>query len=283
MTKESIIANIREEYLQDFSFAGSTETFVASLDSLFDLIYEDAVERYYKSPPWDLPGVQLAICCFLSWGEVRSVDVFTRQAVELGFDYPDLRLLLSKQIYEEMVHHQMFRRAAIKIGGVDPLTVPPPAGIMSMFDAYNDALGTDDVLEKIFYGQFSSERAAIPSFKQIKESMAASRRGLPPEMKKAFERAEKDEPGHIAVGRWAAVKLAERGEKQRQRMLELALDIIGITINLWITETKNYPAIIKFASSLVKAKAKAKIVGLPEVDDSDWNFSVEDNSFENEG
>ncbi len=274
MTKETIIAEIREKYLTNFSFDDTAYTFVASLDMLFDRIYEDAVERYYKAPPWDLPGVQLAICCYLAWGEVRSVDVFTRQAVELGFDYPELRLLLSKQIYEEMVHHQMFRKAALTMSGVDPLTVPPPTGIMAMFDAYNYALGATDILEKIFYAQFSSERAAIPSFKRIKESMVASRSGLPPMMRKAFERVEKDEPGHIAVGRRAAVELAKRGTQQCQRMLELALDIIGITINLWITETKNYPAIIKFAGSLVKAKAKAKIVGVPRIDDTDWNLTL---------
>lgn len=278
MTKETIIAEIREEYLTNFSFDGSAGTFVSSLDTLFDRIYEDAVERYYKAPPWDLPGVRLAICCFLAWGEVRSVDVFTRQAVELGYDYPELRLLLSKQIYEEMVHHQMFRKAAIKMGGVDPLAVQAPSGIMAMFDAYNYTLGSNDILEKIFYGQFSSERAAIPSFKRIKESIAASRSGLPPVMEKAFDRVEIDEPGHIAVGRRAALELAKRGTEQRQRMIELALDIIGITINLWITETKNYPAIIKFAASLVKAKTKAKIVGLPEVDDAEWN-SLPDGEF----
>lgn len=278
MTKETIIAEIREEYLTNFSFDGSAGTFVSSLDTLFDHIYEDAVERHYKAPPWDLPGVRLAICCFLAWGEVRSVDVFTRQAVELGYEYPELRLLLSKQIYEEMVHHQMFRKAAIKMGGVDPLTVQAPSGIMAMFDAYNYTLGSTDILEKIFYGQFSSERAAIPSFKRIKESIAASRSGLPPVMEKAFDRVEMDEPGHIAVGRRAALELAKRGAEQRRRMIELALDIIGITINLWITETKNYPAIIKFAASLIKAKTKAKIVGLPEVDDAEWN-SLPDGEF----
>jgi hypothetical protein len=200
----------------------------------------------------------LAICCYLAWGEIRSVDTFTRQAVQLGFDRPRLRLLLSKQIYEEMVHHQMFREAAIKIGGVDPLHVTPPAAIMRMFEAYDQANGTNDILEKIYYGQFSSERAVIPSFKRLKESMQASRRGLPPLMEQAFDRVLHDEPGHVGVGRLAAWELAERGPVQRQRMVELALDIIAITVNLWVVETRNYPAIVSFASSLVAAKTIAK-------------------------
>lgn len=259
MDNRTVIANqIHQEYLTDLALEGSAREFVAELDRRFDQIYERSVNRYYKAPLWDLPGVQLAICCYLAWGEIRSVDTFTRQAVQLGFDYPQLRLLLSKQIYEEMIHHQLFRKAAIKMGSVDPLKIPQPTAIMAMFNAYDSAYGSNDILEKIFYGQFSSERAVIPSFKRFKESIQASRQGLHPLMEQAFEKVLHDEPGHVAVGRLAAWELAERGEAQRQRMVEMALDSLATTINLWVTETKNIPEIVKLAGQLVKVKVMAK-------------------------
>jgi hypothetical protein len=254
----NIADGIRQEYLADLILEGSAREFVAELDRRFDRIYNESVERYFKAPPWDLPGIPLAICCYLAWGEVRSVDTFTRQAAQLGFDRPQLRLMLSKQIYEEMIHHLMFREAAIKMGGVDPLKISQPPAIVAMFESYDKACGSNDILEKIYYGQFSSERAVIPSFRRLKESMQASRRGLHPLMEQAFDRALRDEPGHVAVGRLAAWELAERGKAQRQRMIELALDIITITINLWVTETKKIPAIVRLASSLVTAKMAAK-------------------------
>lgn len=255
---DTLTQTIRDGYLQTLSYQGTARAFVAELDQRFDHIYADAVARYYRDPPWDIPGVTLAICCYLAWGEVRSVDVFTRQAVQLGFDRPRLRLLLSKQIYEEMVHHQMFRKAAIKMSGVDPLNITPPPAIMAMFDAYDRACESEDILEKIFYAQFSSERAVIPSFHRLHNSMQASKRGLHPLLKIAFERVFHDEPGHVGVGRIAAYELAERGEAQRRRMVEMALDIIGVTINLWITETKNLPMVVSLAGSLGVAVAASK-------------------------
>ncbi len=82
------------------------------------------------------------------------------------------------------------------MGGVDPLKVTPPVAMIRMFEAYDDAHGSNDILEKIYYGQFSSERAVIPSFRRLKESMQASWRGLPPLMEQAFDRVLHDEPGH---------------------------------------------------------------------------------------
>lgn len=267
-SQTTIAEGIRQEFLADLPLAGTSRAFVAELDSRFNQIYEKSVDRYFKDPPWDLPGVQLAICCYLAWGEVRSVDTFTRQAVQLGFDRPRLRLLLSKQIYEEMVHHQMFREAAIKMGGVDPLKVTPPPALMTIFEAYDRACGSNDILEKIYYSQFSSERAVIPSFKRFKESIKASRRGLHPLMERAIDQALHDEPGHVGVGRLAAWELAERGEAQRQRMVEMALDSIVMTIDLWSTETKNLSTLVSFARSLVVAKTTS-LRSQPH-DDYDW-------------
>src|SRR5215468_8792888 len=98
---------IRQEYLADLPLVGQEHEFVTKLDEQITQAYEDAVARYYKAPPWDLPGVLVAICCYFAWGEARSVESFSRQAMELGLEKPRLRLLLSKQIYEEMVHYQM--------------------------------------------------------------------------------------------------------------------------------------------------------------------------------
>ncbi|MGH9928501.1 MAG: hypothetical protein ACREA9_04630, partial [Pyrinomonadaceae bacterium] len=254
-------SDVRNEYLADLSLGGNSQEFVARLDTRFNQVYEEAVERYYKAPPWDLPGVQLAICCYLAWGEVRSVETFTRQAAELGFDRPRLRLLLSKQIYEEMIHHQMFREAAIKMGGVDPLRVAQPAAMMEVFDCYDKGYGSDDVLERIFYAQFCSERAAMPSYRCFKESAKASLRGLHPLIENALNKALHDEPGHVYVGRLAALELADRGERQRERMIEMAADIITITINLWKKETRNLSGIIHLAATVVAAKAGSMVLG----------------------
>jgi hypothetical protein len=237
---------------------GSAHEFVTRLDEQITRAYEEAVARYYKAPPWDMPGVLVAICCYLAWGEARSVESFSRQAMELGLEKPRLRLLLSKQIYEEMVHYQMFREAAIEIGGVDPIEVERSQALLSMFDAYDEACGSNDILEKIFYSQFSSERAVIPSYKRFKESMKESRRGLHPLLERAFDRVLRDEPGHVAVGRLAARELAERGSAQRERMIDMAADIIAITINLWKTETKSLSSLLGLAASLAKAKIKGK-------------------------
>lgn len=254
----ALIEEIRQEYLADLPLDGSAHEFVSKLDKRVNQAYEDAVDRYYKAPPWDVPGVLLAITCYFAWGEVRSVETFSRQALELGFDKPRLRLLLSKQIYEEMVHYQLFREAAIGIGGVDPIKVTQSSNLMSMFDSYDEACGTQDILEKIFYSQFCSERAVIPSYKRLRESMRTSRRGLHPLLEKAFERVLHDEPGHVAVGRLAAYELAERGAAERQRMIAMAADIIAVTINLWKTETKSLSSLLRLAASLVKAKVMDK-------------------------
>ena len=253
-TLKRLIGEIQREYFNDISIDGPSHKFVSILDKRLNQVYEDAVERYYKDPPWDMPGVLLAICCYFAWGEARSVESFSRQAMELGFDKPRLRLLLSKQIYEEMVHYQMFREAAIKIGGVDPMKVKQSENLMAMFDSYDVAGGANDILEKIFYSQFCSERAVLPSYKCFRESMRKSRRGLHPLLDKAFERVLHDEPGHVGVGRLAAWDLAERGSDQRQRMLTMASEIVAITINVWKTETKSLTSLLLFAASLVKAK-----------------------------
>ena len=254
----ALIEEVRREYLADLPLDRSAHEFVSKLDKKLDQAYEEAVDRYYKAPPWDMPGVLLAICCYFAWGEVRSVETFSRQAIELGFDKPRLRLLLSKQIYEEMVHYQMFREAAIKIGGVDPIKVKQSENLMAMFNSYDVAFGSNDILEKIFYSQFCSERAVLPSYKRFRESMRNSRRGLPPLLDRAFERVLHDEPGHVGVGRLAAWELAERGVVQRQRMIEMAAEIIAITINVWKTETKSLSSLLRFAASLVKAKVTDK-------------------------
>src|SRR5205085_6546435 len=145
----ALIEEVRREYLADLPLDRSAHEFVSKIDKKLDQAYEEAVDRYYKAPPWDMPGVLLAICCYFAWGEVRSVETFSRQAIELGFDKPRLRLLLSKQIYEEMVHYQMFREAAIKIGGVDPIKVKQSENLMAMFNSYDVAFGSNDILEKI--------------------------------------------------------------------------------------------------------------------------------------
>lgn len=254
---EHITEEVRQR-LATLRLDGTAQEFINQLDRSFDEIYSEAVARFYVAPPWDMPGVQSAICCYLAWGEMRSVETFTLQATQLGFARPRLRLLLSKQIYEEMVHHQMFREAAIKMVGVDPLNVSQPAAIMEMFESYDNALGTGDVIEKIFYAQFCSERAVIPSFKRLRESAQASRQGLHPLMDRAFSKALSDEPGHVAVGRIAAMELAERGAHQRQRMVEMAISIIAITVNLWRKGSKNLPDIIRFGASLLIAKTTAR-------------------------
>lgn len=254
----ALIGEVRQMYLADLHLDGSAHEFVSRLDKRLNMIYDEAVNQYYKAPPWDMPGVLLAITCYFAWGEVRSVESFSRQATELGFEKPRLRLLLSKQIYEEMVHYQMFREAAIAIGGVDPIKVKQSEALLSMFDAYDEACGTNDILEKIFYSQFCSERAVLPSYKRIRESMRGSKRGLHPLLERAFERVLHDEPGHVAVGRLAAWELAERGIDQRKRMIEMAADIIAITINLWKTETKSLSSLLRFAASLVKTKMTDK-------------------------
>jgi hypothetical protein len=56
----------------------------------------------------------------------------------------------------------------------------------------------------------------------------------------------------------AAWELAERGIDQRKRMIEMAADIIAITINLWKTETKSLSSLLRFAASLVKTKMTDK-------------------------
>ena len=267
----ALVNEVRREYLADLPMDGSAHEFVARFDRRLNQIYEEAVDRYYKDPPWNVPGVLMAICCYFAWGEVRSVETFSRQAMDLGFDKPRLRLLLSKQIYEEMVHYQMFREAAIEIGGIDPIKVRQSEALMSMFDAYDEACGSTDILERIFYSQFCSERAVIPSYKRFRESMKGSKRGLHPLLGRAFERVLHDEPGHVAVGRLAAWELAERGFDQRKHMIDMASDIIAVTVNLWKTETKSLSALLRLASSLVKAKVtdRQKLGELDSVDAND--------------
>jgi hypothetical protein len=101
--------------------------------------------------------------------------------------------------------------------------------------------------------------------------MKESRRGLHPLLERAFDRVLRDEPGHVAVGRLAARELAERGSAQRKRMIDMAADIIAITINLWKTETKSLTSLLGLAASLAKAKLKGKSqpTGLDSVDSLD--------------
>ena len=266
-SRASIAAQVREDYLSDLLLTGSTRGFVNELDRRFDRLYQESVDRYYKAPPWDLPGVQLAICCYFAWGHARTVDTFTRQAMKLGFDWPRLHLLLSRQIYEEMVHHQLFRQAAIKLGGIDPIHVRQPAAIKAICKAYDFAHGSSDILEKMYYSQFCSERAEIPAFKRLKESMQTSRRGLDSLFEQALDQVQRDKPGHVGVGRMAAWELADRGEAQRVRMIDLALDSISTTIDIWVTEVKNIPEIVTWAGSLVAAKAAA-MLHLTEADET---------------
>jgi hypothetical protein len=208
-------------YFEGIDLRGEPKSFVAALDQRLDQILSGMVKKNLTDLPWDTVERQVTACIFNGWGEIRSADTFARQISRLGFDYPHLKLRVGKQLHDEMRHFFLYRDCAIKMGGPDIMETEPVEAFMKMFD-YCDQV-SDDPLELIFNCQFCCEKWAVFLFTQ-----SFTKFELQDVFKRTLKELLNDEHFHVANGREAALLLAERGEGQRKRMIEIAEAMMAV-------------------------------------------------------
>lgn len=202
--------------------------FLARLEERLDAIMSEGVSRILEALPVGDLQVQLNICYFNAWGEIRSVDTFAQQVIRLGTRYPDLKHVVVRQMEDEMRHFKLYDAAAVRMGGQPVLETSPQekAGSLYRMFAYCDSECSEDVREQIFSCQFVDERFPLHLFSRLKEHP-----GVHPEFRQALEKVVPDEVFHVrGVGRMAAELLAAEGEARQRRMLDLAARILPYTL-----------------------------------------------------
>lgn len=213
----------------DLALELSPADFVNRLEERLDAIMMGGVRMMVEHLPWDSLQVQLNVCYFNAWGEIRSADTFARQIERIGIRYPELKLVLARQLEDEMRHFMLFQTAALEMGGVDVLTTSSEerAGSLYRMFQYCDERSSDDVREQIFSCQFVDERFPLHLFEGVKGVP-----GLHPGFFKALESIVPDEKFHVRrVGRMAAELLAAEGGEAHRRMLDLASRVLPYTLS----------------------------------------------------
>jgi hypothetical protein len=204
------------------------DQFLTRLEERLDAIMSEGVQLIVRSLPLERVEVQLNICYFNAWGEIRSVDTFARQVERIGARYPDLKHVVVQQMADEMRHFKLYNAAAVKMGGQDVLSTSPEekAGSLYQMFEYCDHRCSEDVREQIFSCQFVDERFPLHLFAAVKDVP-----NLHPEFHRALEQIVPDEKFHVrGVGRMAAEMLAAEGEAAQRRMLDLAARILPYTL-----------------------------------------------------
>ncbi|RMG44209.1 MAG: ferritin-like domain-containing protein [Acidobacteria bacterium] len=208
MSPEAIANLIKQVPIGD-----DANEFISALDKVLDDVLGKVSEAFVTRSPWDTLEKQLQMCYYNAWGEIRSADTFARQIEKIGFDYPELKLNVARQLHDEMRHFKMYRDCAFKMGGKkDVFETPEAKPLFNMFEHYDSI---QDPLEEIICCQFISERGALIFFKE------ALKFDTHPELRSTVERILPDELFHIAVGRMAARMLAKQGRSAQERILEL--------------------------------------------------------------
>jgi hypothetical protein len=208
-------------YFETIDPRSDPKSFVAAMDQRLDGILSQMVKKNLTDFPWNTVEKQIKACTFNAWGEIRSADTFARQISRLGSDHPHLKLRVSKQLHDEMRHFFLYRDCAIAMGGPDILETEPVEAFMKMFD-YCDQV-SDDPLELIFNCQFCCEKWAVFLFTQ-----SFTKFELQGVFKQTLKELLNDEHFHVANGREAALLLAERGEGERKRMVEIAEAMMAV-------------------------------------------------------
>ena len=195
---------------------------VKRLDDRIQEILQEGVNRFFQ--PLDTIEKQLDMCYFNAWGEIRSVDTFARQIMGLGANHVELKRGLCRQIHEEIEHFKLYRECAIRMGGQDMMTLPPPKASIEMFD-YCDQVSPDS-LESVLSCQFCTEKGAIVWFKAALEKSP----NMDPDFRAVIESIMPDEYFHVSNGRAAALILANQGEEKRVRVVRLCSDAVWFTM-----------------------------------------------------
>jgi hypothetical protein len=207
-----------EDLFGDIRVGIDPDQFVARLDKRLDDLILETTERMIGYQPWDTPERQLAACVSQGWGEIRSADTFARQIRKLGTRYPELKLLVAKQLHDEMRHYKMYKDCAIKMAGKDVMAeIPPEPRLMKLFD-YFDVV-SEDILEEMFVCQFCSEKAALWLF-----TVSMNKYQIHPDLRTTLEQIIPDEKSHVANGRVATRMLARKGDKTQSRLIGLATE-----------------------------------------------------------
>lgn len=213
-----------QEVFADFPLDLEAEEFISRLDERLDALVLAAARRG-TADPWDTLEKQLVVGASQAWGETRSAETFARQIIKLGFNHPELKVAVARQLHEEMNHFAIFQDCFSKMGVKDILKeIPPEQHLMDFFD-YCDRV-SDDVIEMIFFCQFCTERGALHLFREI-----AKKPEVHPALRDAMRRINQDEPSHVSNGRMAArVLLSQGGIEVRQRMIALATQSLPFTL-----------------------------------------------------
>jgi len=212
----------------DLPTDGPADQFVARLGERLDALMSEVVQAIVAALPWNRVEIQLNLCYFNAWGEIRSVDTFARQVERIGTRYPDLKHVVVQQMGDEMRHFKLYNAAAIRMGGQDVLSTSAEekAGSLFRMFEYCDEHCSEDVREQIFSCQFVDERFPLHLFAALKEIPE-----LHPEFRRALEQVMPDEVFHVrGVGKMAAEMLAAEGEMTRVRMLDLTARILPYTL-----------------------------------------------------
>jgi hypothetical protein len=137
--EETEFQSLREQVRKEISSLPQTgaDEFVSNLGGVMAEIYRESARKANARGIWENCESQLRLCAFNAWGEYRSVDTFARQVLRLGYAYPELKLLVSRQMKEEMRHAEIYRKAAAEMGGEDPFVLPVPTDLFRMMDLYD--------------------------------------------------------------------------------------------------------------------------------------------------
>jgi hypothetical protein len=202
----------------DLPLGGDPDAFVARLDERLDELILETTEKIIGYEPWDTPERQLVACALQGWGEIRSADTFARQIMKLGCEHPELKLLVSRQLHDEMRHYWLYRDCARKMADRDAmLEIPPDPRLIQLFDYFDSV--SEDVLEQMFVCQFCSEKAALRLF-----TVSMNKFDVHPQFRAVLDQIIPDEKFHVSNGRVAARLLAKRGEEAQRRLIDLAAE-----------------------------------------------------------
>jgi hypothetical protein len=208
------LKEIRHGWLGPVPVGVDPDRFMEVLEKTLDEIYDEMTRKQTTAPEWNSLENQLFSIYWSAWGEYRSADTFARQVVRVGYEYPELKVMVARQTSDEMRHYLLYRDCALKMGGKEILHLPKP-NYLRMFDLYDTI--SEDVVEAIFTDQFVSEKGAIPLFRAQVEHP-----GGHPEFHTTLEKILPDEYFHASIGRTAGKMLAKQGEEKQARMLDLA-------------------------------------------------------------
>lgn len=147
-----------------------------------------------------------------AWAEwYFGVSTPARQITLLPDAAVDLKFRLSRQIVDEMRHHDVFSEEVRRRGGVPSIaSFPAPPALVQM---YREQLMTGSAAELAAANQYSGEVVLLV---QGREERNILRLLVDEKTMVAIDDIEVDEPAHIAIGRHLVVHNAETPEQRRR-------------------------------------------------------------------